>query len=602
MYLVKNRDYLILDGKLLQADVSFKQEDDIDFKKGYYMMTCEISVDKSSNVVKRYYPDGEIILLKESNKEDDYNLKEALKKKELILKLMSEKVDYFAREEILIKNSIILNYSSESVANNAPTTISILNKLEEDFKKYKESEKDDYSNFNETKSSKNKSSDVSFAHKKHTGVKFDDIAGLKEVKEELVNIVDFIKNPEKYKKMDAQIEKGIILHGPPGTGKTLIAKALSSETNSNFFDISGSEFVEKYVGVGAKRVRKLFETARKNSPSIIFIDELDAVGKKRGTGQGSDEREQTINELLIQLDGFKDNHGVIVIAATNRIELLDSALTRSGRLGQHIYIGNPDLESRKELFAIHTRKKILNPEINIEDFAKKTHGFSGADIKQICNTAALLAVREGKESISASHFEEAIDRAIIGLHSKTKKVIDNEKKIVAYHESGHAILSLLTNNKELRKISIIPTGTSLGFVYNLPNEDKYLYTKSQLENEIKVLLAGKIAEELIFGESTSGASNDLRKASNIALRMVREYGMDEENGLLLAGENDPISKEERTRAESILKKCYKECTKNLEKHKDLLELLANELLDKEVLNSDDLKDLIKKHQIILFNS
>ena len=596
MYLLKNRDYFILDGELLQADVSFKQEDCDEYKKGYYMITCKINVDTETNKVRRYYGEGEITLLEECNEENEDILKEALIKKESVLKSISNIVDYFEREEITIKSNTLLKYSSTSVATNATNTISILNKLKENFEKYNRSKPTANKKNSKNKFSKDKDADIEYTPKKHTGIKFDDIAGLKEVKEELLEVVDFIKNPDKYKKMDAEIEKGIILYGPPGTGKTLIAKALASETNSNFFDISGSEFIEKYVGIGAKRVRKLFEAARKNAPSIIFIDELDAVGKKRGSGQGSDEREQTINELLVQLDGFNNNNEVLVIAATNRIELLDSALTRSGRLGQHIYIGNPDLESRKELFKIHTSKKILDPEVDINEFAKKTHSFSGADIKQVCNTAALLAIRDDKESISIHHFDKAIDKAIIGLHSKTKKAIDKERKIVAYHESGHAILNKLTNNKDLRKISIIPTGTSLGFVYNLPNEDRYLSSKSQLKNEIKVLLAGKVSEEIIFGEATSGASNDLQKASNIALKMVREYGMDEENGLLtVINENDSVSKEERDRAEAILKDCYKECRNILNKHKELLDHIANELLEKEELNSDDFEGIIKQY-------
>lgn len=600
MFLLKDREYLMMNGILFQLDISFKSKSDDEYVSGYYLMLSKVAIcsDNNERVVRRYYSDGKLELLAGCTYESEEFLSDVLNKKDELIKLMISSSSYFAREKILVKDNISLNYRKNSVATNCENTILILNSLSEKYE-YTMKEKNKSSK-NETKKSKGEDKfDNLEPSEVNADIKFDDIAGLKEVKEELLNIVDYINNTDKYKAMDVEIERGIILYGPPGTGKTLIAKALSNETKSKFFEVSGSEFVEKFVGVGAKRVRKLFENAKKNAPSIIFIDEIDAIGKKRGSGQSSDEREQTINELLVQLDGFKDNKDVLIIAATNRLDTLDDALVRAGRFGQHLYIGNPDLESRNELFKIHTKKKPLSDDIDLNSFAKNTHGFSGADIKQICNTAGLLAIRDKRDIIIKEDFDKAIDRAVVGLHSKTKKMIDNEKRIVAYHEAGHALANKFLSKDNIRKISIIPTGTALGFVYHLPDEDRFLSSKTDLKNSIKVLLAGKVAEELIFNEATNGASNDLEKASSIALKMVTSYGMDEDNGLLTTTDYSQISKEDKARAEGILNECYKEIRVLLSNHKDSLESIANRLIENEEIDGDELDEIVKSNIVAI---
>ena len=601
MFLLKDREYLILNGTLFQLDVSFKKDTD-DYESGYYLALSKIAIVTKDNAetVKRFYSDGKIELLLSATEETDEGLEEAMYKKNMLIEVMLENTKYFSSEKVQVRDDVFLNYRKNSVASNCKNTIDLLNSLvdnhESTFKQnvnlnIKNSKK---SNKNSKKDEGDKFDNIK-PSKKDKSITFNEIGGLKEVKEELLNIVDYINNTDKYKDMDVEIEKGVLLYGPPGTGKTRIAKALANETNSNFFEVSGSEFVEKFVGVGAKRVRKLFENARKKAPSIIFIDELDSIGKKRGSGQSSDEREQTINELLVQLDGFKGSEGVMVIAATNRLDTLDEALIRAGRFGQHLYIGNPDLESRIELFKIHTKKKPLCDSIDLSNFAKNTHGFSGADIKQICNTAGLLAIRDNRNYIVEDDFNKAIDRVVVGLNSKTKKMIDEEKKIVAYHESGHAIANKILGKDEIRKISIIPTGTALGFVYHLPNEDRFLSTKSELKNKIKILLAGKVAEELVFGEATNGASNDLEKASTLALKMVKQYGMDENNSLLSIGDLSSSSKDDKMRAEKILSECYDECKSLISSFKDALDTTAKLLIEKEEINNNDFDEIMKSY-------
>lgn len=595
MYLLKNREYAIADGKLFQVDVSFKNTDDDGYEKGYYLMICKISkifsLDASENKVKRHYQTGELHLLHKCDEESDAIFRNALRMKESRLNTISDKANIFFIEKLELNKTLEMKYGKNVIATNPVNTIDIIDRLTSSY--FSRTANEDKNNNSSTKRDSFNDTD-GYKAKDVPNIKFDDVAGLKEVKNELTQVVDYINNPIKYKSMGVELDKGILLYGPPGTGKTLIAKALASETNSKFFEVSGSEFVEKYVGVGAKRVRDLFEVAKREAPSIIFIDEIDAIGSSRNSEKNS-EMNNTLNQLLVELDGFKNSDDILVIGATNRLDSLDSALTRAGRLGEHIYVGNPDLESRKELFLIHTKNKPLDLNIDLNKFAQKTHGFNGADIKVMCNTAGLLAIREDKNTISSKHLEQALDKTIVGLHSKTKKMIDYEKKVVAYHESGHAILGKLTSTEEIAKISIIPAGTALGFVYRLPKEDKFLSTKGQLIGRIKTLLAGKISEEIFFGEATNGASDDLKKASNIALKMVREYGMDENNGLLSLGEKESLSKEDKKRAESILRTCYDECRKTIEKHKNVLEAIAQELLEKEELTGEEFDDILKKY-------
>lgn len=441
---------------------------------------------------------------------------------------------------------------------------------------------------------KSESNDKTFIQSEKPNVKFDDVAGLKEAKEELYEIVDAITNKEEYKKMGAKLPGGVLLYGPPGTGKTFLAKAIAGETKATFFNVSGSEFVEKYVGIGAKRVRDLFKKAKKQAPSIIFIDEIDAIGVKR-SGESNAETDKTLNQLLVELDGFDEKDDVIVIGATNRVEILDSALKRPGRLGKHIYIGNPDLESRKELFEIHTKNKPLNTNVNLEELAKKTHGFSGADIESITNESALLAVRQKRSDISQENLEDALEKVISGLSNKSKKLREKEKMMVSYHESGHALVGMLLDINKIQKISIIPHGQALGFVINLPEEDKYLSTKIELENEIKMLLAGRVAEEIKFGNYSTGASDDLKKATKIATRMICYYGMDENVGLFTReiSSMDKLTTLERESINSILYKAYNETKELLENNIDKLEKIAEYLCENEEMNSSDMEKLFK---------
>jgi cell division protease FtsH len=359
-------------------------------------------------------------------------------------------------------------------------------------------------------------------------IKFKDIGGIAEAVEELKEIVDFLKNPKKYQKLGARIPKGVMLVGPPGTGKTLLAKGIAGEADVSFFSLSGSEFVEMFVGVGASRVRDLFAQAKKVQPSIIFIDELDAVGRHRGAGLGGghDEREQTLNQLLIELDGFDETNSVIIIAATNRPDILDKALLRPGRFDRQIVIDVPDVKGREEILSIHKKGKILAKNIDIKVLARRTPGFTGADLANLMNEAALLAARRNKKSVTMKELEEAIDRVMAGPEKKSKVVDQKEKEIIAYHETGHAVVTkMLKETDPVHKISILPRGMALGYTLQLPEKDKYLVSKEELLNQITILMGGRVAEEIKFKQVTTGASNDIKRATEIAQKIVCEYGM-----------------------------------------------------------------------------
>ena len=370
-------------------------------------------------------------------------------------------------------------------------------------------------------------------------VTFDDVAGIEEVKEELSEVVDFLKNPRKFQKLGARIPRGVLLYGPPGTGKTLLAKAVAGEAGVPFFSISGSDFVEMFVGVGAARVRDLFGNAKRNAPCIIFVDELDAVGRHRGAGLGGghDEREQTLNQLLVEMDGFDPNQGVILIAATNRPDILDPALLRPGRFDRRIAVPRPDVLGREAILKVHTKGKPLGKDIDLKILARRTPGFVGADLANMMNEAALLAARKGKDVIEMSDMEESIDKVIAGPERKNVIISDKEKKVVAYHESGHALVArFLPNTDPVHKISIIPRGgAALGYTLQLPTEDRYLISKQELMTRLAVLLGGRVAEEIVFEDITTGAHDDLQKATEIAREMVCEYGMSDTLGPLTLG-------------------------------------------------------------------
>ncbi|RKY02574.1 MAG: cell division protein FtsH, partial [Spirochaetes bacterium] len=367
-----------------------------------------------------------------------------------------------------------------------------------------------------------------------TGVTFDDVAGIDEAKEELKEIVEFLKNPERYSRIGARLPKGVLLVGPPGTGKTLLARAVAGEAGVPFFSISGSDFVEMFVGVGAARVRDLFRQAQQQAPCIIFIDELDAIGKSRGiTPYSNDEREQTLNQLLTEMDGFNTAKGIVILAATNRPEILDPALLRPGRFDRQILVDRPDLEGRYQILKVHTRGKRLGTDVDLRKIAAATPGFVGADLANVVNEALLLAVRKGREEVKMEDFEEAIERVIAGLEKRNRLINRKEKERVAYHEVGHALVGALLTDEPIHKISIIPRGIgALGYTLQLPTEDRYLMTEKELKNKIAVLLGGRAAEELIFGDVSTGAQNDLEKATDTARKMVTMYGMSKKLGLM----------------------------------------------------------------------
>ncbi|MEG0050949.1 MAG: AAA family ATPase [Terrisporobacter sp.] len=446
--------------------------------------------------------------------------------------------------------------------------------------------------FAQTKLEKENSSEDHSSTKPKTT--FRDVAGLDEVKEELFEVVDFMKSPEKYIKMGAKIPKGILFYGPPGTGKTLLASAMAGETESSFFNVTGSEFVEKYVGVGAKRVRTLFEKARKESPSIIFIDEIDAIGARRHS-ESNNEKDQTLNQLLVEMDGFNKDDNILIVGATNRLDLLDEALLRPGRFDRHIRINSPNYNTRYEILKVHTNNKPLSKEIDLKMLARKTHGFNGAHLANIANEAAIYAVRDNSEEITPYHFDKAIERVIAGIEQKNSVLIEKEKKIVSYHESGHAIVSNIIGICPIQKISIVPRGEALGYVLQLPDEDRYIYTKEELIGKIQVLLAGKAAEDVIFHHSSTGAKDDLKKVTDIADQMVCEYGMSKLGFMTIDGESKTIMSEQiQKETNKIVENCYKQTVDLIKNNINDLNIVANYLYDKETMTLEELQSLIQK--------
>ncbi|MEW6088817.1 MAG: ATP-dependent zinc metalloprotease FtsH [bacterium] len=455
---------------------------------------------------------------------------------------------------------------------------------------------------------------VKLHSEKSPKITFANVAGCDEPKQELQEIIEFLKDPPKFQKLGGKIPKGVLLFGPPGTGKTLLARAVAGEANTPFFNISGSDFVEMFVGVGASRVRDLFEQGKRNAPCIIFIDEIDAVGRQRfaGLGGGHDEREQTLNQLLVELDGFESNEGVIIIAATNRPDVLDPALLRPGRFDRQIVVDRPDIVGREGIIKVHSKNIPVDPSVDMKIMARRTPGFSGADLANMVNEAALLAARRNKNKVEMQEFEEAIERVVAGPERKSRVISDREKRIVAFHESGHALLAkMIPGSDPVHKISIIPRGiAALGYTLQLPTEDRYLITKSEIMNRMIVLLGGRVAEQMIFNEITTGAQNDLERATEAAHKMVCEYGMSEKLGPITFGKkNEQIflgrdivkdkNYSEKTAIEideeirKIVEDCYSKAEKLLEEKKDKLNILANILLEKEVLDAEDVNVILK---------
>lgn len=444
-------------------------------------------------------------------------------------------------------------------------------------------------------------------------VTFDDVAGCDESKEELSEVIQFLRDPGKFRALGAKVPKGVLLLGPPGTGKTLLARAAAGEADVPFFSVSGSDFVEMFVGVGAARVRDLFEQARKYQPCIIFIDEMDAVGRHRGAGLGGghDEREQTLNQLLVELDGFDESTGIILIAATNRPDILDPALLRPGRFDRHIVVDRPDVKGREEILAVHVRNKKIADDVDLGVVARRTPGFVGADLANLVNEAALLAARAGKSLITMAEFEEAIDRVIAGPERKSRLVSDKERRIIAFHETGHALVAkYLPNCDPVHKISIIPRGhMALGYTLQLPDEDRFLMSKTELTNQITVLLGGRVAEELTFGDVTTGAGNDLDRATQIARRMVTEFGMSDALGLVKLGHkhqevflgrdiaddknySDNVAYMIDQEVKAIIDGCYEKAKQILTEKKEQVEMVAETLLEKEVIEGKELDELL----------
>lgn len=446
-------------------------------------------------------------------------------------------------------------------------------------------------------------------------VVFADVAGLKEEKEELMEIVDFLKNPSKYIDIGARIPKGVLLVGPPGTGKTYLSRAVAGEAKVPFFSISGSDFVEMFVGVGASRVRDLFEQAKKNAPCIIFIDEIDAVGRKRGAGLGGghDEREQTLNQLLVEMDGFGKNEGVIVMSATNRPDILDKALLRPGRFDRTIYVGLPDVRERLEILKVHTKNKKLKSDVDLENIAKTTTGFSPADLENLCNEAALLAARDNEAEISNEVFKEASIKVVAGPEKKSQVVIEKERVLTAYHESGHAIVSgFLEDNDKVHMITIIPRGRAGGFTAYLPQEDAKFMTKRQMQHKLISLLGGRAAEEVVLDDISTGASNDIERATKIAHAMVTKYGMSKRLGPMMYGGDDSevflgeelgknkqysdkIAYEIDSEMRELIDEAYNKALNILNENIDLLHALANRLLEKETIGQEEFEAIFDKY-------
>lgn len=444
-------------------------------------------------------------------------------------------------------------------------------------------------------------------------VTFNDVAGCDEEKEELSEIVEFLRAPQKYNEIGARIPKGVLLVGPPGTGKTLLAKAVAGEANVPFLSISGSDFLEMYVGVGASRVRDLFSQAKKNAPSIIFIDEIDAVGRHRGAGMGGghDEREQTLNQMLVEMDGFVENEGVIVIAATNRPDILDPALLRPGRFDRQVTVGYPDIKGREEILKVHSRNKSLAPDVNLTDIARTTVGFTGADLENLLNEAALLSARRGLKSITKTEIEEATVKVVVGTEKKSHKISDDEKKLTAYHEAGHAVSTFFIEGQDpVHQVSIVPRGMAGGYTMHMPLEDKMYRSKRKMEEELVILLGGRVAELITFGDISTGASNDIERASEIARNMVTKYGMSDTLGPITFGSghdevflgkdygtvrnySEEIAKEIDEEVNRIIMTAFKRCESLLKEHSDRLEALAQYLFKYEKINGEDFAKLMR---------
>ncbi|OPZ75581.1 MAG: ATP-dependent zinc metalloprotease FtsH [Firmicutes bacterium ADurb.Bin456] len=444
-------------------------------------------------------------------------------------------------------------------------------------------------------------------------VTFADVAGADEVKEEMEEIVEFLKNPKKFEELGAKIPRGVLLFGPPGTGKTLLARAVAGEADVPFFSISGSDFVEMFVGVGASRVRDLFEQAKKNSPCIVFVDEIDAVGRQRGAGLGGghDEREQTLNQLLVEMDGFAPNEGIIILAATNRPDILDPALLRPGRFDRQVAVDAPDVNGRKEILKVHVRGKPLDEGVNLEVLARRTPGFTGADLANLTNEAALLAARQNRKKITMADLENSIERVIAGPEKKSKVISEKEKWLVCYHESGHAVVGyLLPNTDPVHKVSIIPRGRAGGYTLLLPKEDRYYATKSQLLDQVTMLLGGRVAEAVVLKEISTGAQNDLERATDIVRKMVMEFGMSGLGPMTYGRKTDTpfLGRDlarDRNYSEEVanaidmevrdtIDRSYNKAKELLEQHLETLHLVARTLFQKETIESDEFAELMKK--------
>ena len=448
-------------------------------------------------------------------------------------------------------------------------------------------------------------------------VRFKDVAGLDEEKEEVAELIDFLKNPKKFQKLGARIPKGVLLVGPPGTGKTLLAKAVAGEANVPFYYISGSDFVELFVGVGASRVRDMFKQAKHSAPCLIFIDEIDAVGRQRGTGLGGghDEREQTLNQLLTEMDGFGANEGIIIIAATNRPDVLDPALLRPGRFDRQVTVSLPDQKARLAILEVHAKGKVFAPNVNLENLSHRTPGFSGADLENLLNEAALLAVRRNKSAITMDDIDEETDRVLMGPAKTTRKITDKEKRLVSIHEAGHAVIGLkLEDADDVHKITIIPRGIAGGYTMMLPKEEKMaVTTKNELLAQITGLLGGRVAEELFLGETTTGASDDFKKATKTARAMVTEYGMSDlgpvqleerSEGVFLGRDynksknfSDAVALEIDQEVRKIINECYKKTTEILKKNKDLVMAISDALMERETITKEQIEELVTTGKI-----